>query len=151
MGYTSSSYPPLCPVASVEASIADGLGDVVGLDVRGVVEVGDGAGDFQDAAIGTGGELQAIHRHAEQVDGGGVGFGKLVELALVHLGVAVGSAHHPTLPHGKGAEALGLNLAGTDDTLTDFRTGLSRLQLAQVADGDVGNLYLYVYAVEKRP
>ena len=36
------SYPPLCPVTSVEASIADGLGDVVGLDVCGVVEVGDG-------------------------------------------------------------------------------------------------------------
>ena len=51
------SYPPLSPVASIEASIADGLGDVVGLDVRGVVEVGDGAGDFQDAAIGAGGEL----------------------------------------------------------------------------------------------
>ena len=38
----TGSYPPLCPVTSIEASIADGFGDVVGLDVRGVVEVGDG-------------------------------------------------------------------------------------------------------------
>ena len=45
---------------------------------------------------------------------------------------------------GNGAETLGLNLADTDDTLTDFRTGLSWLQLAQVADGDVGNFDLYV-------
>ena len=36
----------LCPIATVELAVADGLGDVVRLHFLGVFKVGDGAGDF---------------------------------------------------------------------------------------------------------
>ena len=52
--------PTFCPVTAVEVAIADGLGDVVGLDALAAFEVGDGAGDLEDAAVGTGRVL--IHR-----------------------------------------------------------------------------------------
>ena len=36
----------LGPVGSVEGAVLDGFGDVFGFDLRGVFDVGDGAGDF---------------------------------------------------------------------------------------------------------
>jgi hypothetical protein len=37
---------------SVQASVLDRLGDVGGLDFFGAGEIGDGAADFEDAAVG---------------------------------------------------------------------------------------------------
>ena len=39
-------YPPLSPVAAVEVSVANGFGDVHGLDLLRASEVGDGAGQI---------------------------------------------------------------------------------------------------------
>ena len=50
-------YTPFSPVATVEVSVADGFGDVDRLHFLRTGEVGDGAGNLEDAAIGTGGEL----------------------------------------------------------------------------------------------
>ena len=36
----------------------DGFGDVLGLEAVGVVEIGDRAGDFEDAICGAGGETE---------------------------------------------------------------------------------------------
>ena len=49
-------YSSLCPIASVQASIADGFGDVLGLDGLGTFQVGNGAGDLEDTAVGAGRE-----------------------------------------------------------------------------------------------
>jgi hypothetical protein len=38
---------------SVQAAVLDGLGDVVGGDVFSAFQVGNGAGDFEDAGVGT--------------------------------------------------------------------------------------------------
>ena len=51
----------LHPRFSVEASVADGFGDVVALDMLLTGEVGDGAGDLEDALIGSGGEVEVGH------------------------------------------------------------------------------------------
>ncbi len=40
----------------VEAAVADGFGDVLGLEVLFAGEVGDGAGDAQDLVMGPGGQ-----------------------------------------------------------------------------------------------
>ena len=102
-------------------------------------EVGNGAGHLQDAAIGTGGELQAFHGHTEHIEAGGIGFCKLVEHALGHLGIAVDDPH-PGPSRGEGAEASLLDLPGLDDPLADLRAGLSRLHFAQ--GGKRHGLYL---------
>ena len=44
----------LSPVAAVEAVVLDGFGEVLGEDAVGIVEVGDGAGDFEETVVGTG-------------------------------------------------------------------------------------------------
>ena len=90
-------------------------------------EVGNGAGHLEDAAVGTGGELQALHGHAEHVERGGVGLGKLVEHALGHHGVGVDAL--------EGFEALLLNFTGFNDTLTDIGAGRAGLHLRELGEG----------------
>ena len=52
-------------------------------------EVGDGAGNLQDAVVGAGGEVHADHCGAEHGDTGFVWLGKLVYHLLGHLRIAV--------------------------------------------------------------
>ena len=47
--------------AAVEVAVADGLHDVLGRDTLGAGEVGDGAGDLDDAFVGSGGEIEVGH------------------------------------------------------------------------------------------
>jgi len=46
----------------VERAVRDRLQHVVGADVRGAGEVGQGAGDLEDPVVGAGGEVQLLHR-----------------------------------------------------------------------------------------
>ena len=46
-------------------------------DIVGLVEVGDGAGEFQDAGVGPGREAQALHGGGEQ--------GPAIEITLYPL------------------------------------------------------------------
>ena len=73
------SEPTFGPVATVELAVADGLGDVLGLDVGLSCEVGNGAGNLEDARIGTRRERQTFHGHAQEFKPGLVGFGILVD------------------------------------------------------------------------
>ena len=45
---------PLCPIATVKIAIADGFGNVHSLHFFAAREVGDGACNLQNAAVGTG-------------------------------------------------------------------------------------------------
>ena len=47
----------LCPITSVEVAVADGFGDMMALNVFSTFESSNGAGDFQDTAVGTGRKL----------------------------------------------------------------------------------------------
>ena len=51
----------LHPRLSIQTSVADGFGDVVALDILLTGEVGDGAGDLDDAFVGSGGEIEVGH------------------------------------------------------------------------------------------
>ena len=48
-------------VWAVEVAVGDGFHDVVGEDVVAAFEVGDGAGDFQDAVVGSCAHVHAFH------------------------------------------------------------------------------------------
>ena len=63
MKILSSSF---CPVATIEVSVADSFCDMVTLYGFCPLEVGNGTGNFQDAAVGTGGKLQAFHGKAQE-------------------------------------------------------------------------------------
>ena len=73
----------------VEVAVGDGFHDVVVEDVGAGLEVGDGAGDFEDAVVGAGAHVHAFHGVAKFFQAGGVGFGVFVEQGGGHLGVAV--------------------------------------------------------------
>ena len=92
-----------------------------GLNLLAAGEVGDGAGNLENAAVGAGGELQALHGHTEHVERGGVGLGKLMEHALGHHGIAVDAL--------VGLESLLLDLTGGNDSLADDGRGLAGLHL----------------------
>ena len=51
---------------AVEGAVLDGFGDVRDLNVIDAAEVGDGAGDFEQAGVGAGGEADLLNGRAEQ-------------------------------------------------------------------------------------
>ena len=56
----------LHPPRPIQAPIPDGFAQMLRADVVGLVEVGDGAGEFQDAGVGPGREAEALHGGGEQ-------------------------------------------------------------------------------------
>ena len=59
----------------------DGFGDVFGVEVRGVFDVGDGAGDFEDAVVGAGAESLLGHGAFEQAFAVGGEFAESADVA----------------------------------------------------------------------
>ena len=59
------SFPDAHIAWAVEVAVGDGFHDVVGEDVVAAFEVGDCAGDFQDAVVGAGRHVHAFHGIAQ--------------------------------------------------------------------------------------
>lgn len=134
--------PSLRPIASVQCAITDGFGKVHGFYVLATCQVGDGAGDLQDATVGTGGEGETLHRHAKHIHARLVWFGEEVNHALAHLGIAVDALVVLV--------SLGLYLSCLDDTLTDAGTRFAWGSLGDVFERNWRYLALDVDSVEKR-
>src|SRR3712207_6706949 len=79
----------LGPIAPIELSIVDGLGQMGHGDAVATGQVGDGTGHLEDSAVSSGRQRQLFHGHTEQLHAGRVGLGILVNHAFGHLGVAV--------------------------------------------------------------
>ena len=135
------SYPSLRPVATVESAVGDCLGKVLLEDRRRALEVGNRAGDLQDAAVCAGRERETLHRHAEHVKRTVVGLGILVYHAFRHLCVAVDALAIP--------ETLLLYPPRGDDTLADCRGGLTCRLPADVLERHGRYLALDVYPIDK--
>ena len=86
-------------------------------DVGGAFEVGDGAGDFEDAVVGAGRHVHALHGVAKFLQAGGVGFSVFVQQGRGHLCVAVDA--------GFVLETELLQGAGSDDALANGGAGLA--------------------------
>ena len=90
---------------------------VVVEDVGGAFEVGDGAGDFEDAVVGSRAHVHALHGVFQLLQAGGVGLGVFVEQGGGHLGVAVDAWFV--------LEAALLQHPGGNDALPDGGTGFA--------------------------
>ena len=134
--------PSLRPITSIQRSIPDGFGEVHGLHVLAASQVGDGAGDLQNATVGTSREGEPLHRHAKHIHARLVWFGEEVNHALAHLGIAVDALVVLV--------SLGLNLPRLDDTLTDAGTRFAWGSLGDVFERNWRYLALDVDSVEKR-
>ena len=75
------------PVIAIQRAVLDGFGEVLGGDGGGLVEVGDGAGDFEDAVVGAGGEAHAADGHFEGALAGVVEGADAADIAGGHAGV----------------------------------------------------------------
>ena len=89
----------------------------------GGVEIGDGAGEFQDAVVGAGGELQLLDRSLEQAIAGFVEPAVILDLGWSHIRVELGAV---------AAVAVGLSLPGGGDTVADSLRGLSGPSIGQL-------------------
>lgn len=98
----------------VEAAVLDGFGDVGAGDVVTLFKVGNGAGDFEDAVVGAGGEAEAFHSEFDQAFRSLVNFAEFFQLSRTKLGVAANAfffvalalkstCHLHALPNGLGA------------------------------------------------
>ena len=132
----------LTPRLAVEIAVADGLGEVLGLDGGRSVEVGDGAGQSEDSVVGAGTELQAVDDIAQHGHVLRCGGSVLAHQGGSHLCVAVDA--------GEGAIAFLLNLAGTDDALADGCRGFAGLGPTEVVEAEGRDFDLYVDAVQER-
>jgi len=115
---------------------------VVVEDVGAGFEVGDGAGDFEDAVVGSRAHVHALHGVFQLLQAGGVGLGVFVEQGWGHLGVAVDA--------GFVLEAAFLEHPRGDDALTDGGRGLAWGLGRHLVKIDGLDLDLQVDAVEQR-
>ncbi len=105
----------LGPEVSIEGAVLDCFAYVVGEDVFGFGEVGDGAGDFEDAVVGPGAEVELGHGHFHHAFGGFIEGAMALEELGGHTGVAANLAvfgeafaldgarfHHPLADGGAG-------------------------------------------------
>lgn len=90
----------------------DGFHDLGGADVFFAGEVGEGAGDFEDAVVGAGGEVEGFHGLLKEVGGVFVELAVGADLARGHGGVGEEA--------GGAFEAFGLDGACGDDAFADF-------------------------------
>ena len=72
---------PSRPVIAVEAAVLNGFGEVLGGDGGGLIEIGDGSGDFEHAVVGAGGEAHAADGHFERALAGIVECADLADIA----------------------------------------------------------------------
>jgi hypothetical protein len=119
----------------------DGFEQVRGLDALGTGEVGDGAGDFQNAVVSSGGEGELFHRLLEQVTEGGIDPAVFADLRVRHAGVGGG--------FGAGETGL-LHRAGGVNPRSNHSRGFAGLFRAKIADGQGRGFDVKIDAVEQR-
>ena len=130
----------LCsPALAVEAAVADGFGDVGGLYGVAAIEVGNGAGHLEDAVVGTGREVEALHGTLQHGTSALVGLGILLQQTRSHLRIAVYSLFV--------LEALLLYLACGNHSLAYGCAGLALACVGYFFEGHRYNLYLQVYTI----
>ncbi len=76
-------------LSPVQSAVLDRFRDVIDLDVRFAFKIGDGAGDFQDAGVGPGGQTQFVDGVFKEIAGGFVDPAVAFNVPVDHLGVAI--------------------------------------------------------------
>lgn len=110
------------------------------LDILLTGEVGDGAGDLDNAFVGSGREVEVAHGTLEQFVAGSVELGVAVEEGGVHLCVAVDALH--------ALVAFLLYLPCLDDALTDIGRRLSFGCVGQLLEWYALHFDMQVYPIE---
>jgi hypothetical protein len=116
---------------TVEPAVLDGFGAVLGGQPFGPGEIGDRAGDLEDAVVTAGREPELGHRRREQSLGLGGDPAEASHLPRAHRGIDADRA---------GAEAVALTLAGDIHSHPDRLAGLPRGHALNVGGRQRGEL-----------
>ena len=125
----------------VQTSVLNRLGDVGGLDFFRAGEVGDGAADLQDSAVGAGAQAQFVDRGFEQSFRVIVHGTITLDISGAHLGVGVDVSF---------LKPLQLNRPRVIDPLANGFRGFAGVAAGEVLIADRRHFDLDVDAVEKR-
>jgi len=114
---------------------------VIGSDAIGLGKTGDGAGDFEDAIVGSGAQTEFRHGHLEQFLGLFIQCAEFLEFLRSHVRVAADKWFT--------VEAGVLSLTCRHDTLTNLRGGFASAISCNLAKLDLRDLHMDVNAVEQ--
>ena len=129
-------------IIPIHHPVLNGFGDMGGADVFLRSQVGDGAGDLEDAVVGAGAETEFGHRRLQELLGIGANGAEFLYLPRPHLGVGV---DFPPL------EAEELPLPSASHPFPDALRALPFRPGDDVLELDLGDIDLDVDPVEKRP
>jgi len=101
------------PIGSIQRSILYGLSDMLALDLRRSLQVGDGSCDFQNTIVCAGTESLLLHGSFQHALAIGTQIAIGANLPGAHLSVTVD-------PFSGCGKAVELNLAGANHALTNL-------------------------------
>jgi len=109
-------------------------------DVGAVVQVCDGAGDFEDFVEGTGREVEFFHGCFYQQQASVIQNANSPDLFARHLGITINSFSV--------FETFFLNLSGSDDSFADGFTGFPKSFVGEFSEGHRDYFNMEVNPVE---
>lgn len=118
--------------------VLDGFGEVFGEDMVSLFEVGDGAGEFDEAVVGAGGEAHGGNGVAQEVFAGLVEGAELAEERGIHFGIS-----EDVFPR----KTRTLNDTGTFDARADIEARLGVARGFEFVEGDARDFDVKVDAV----
>ena len=120
----------------------DGFADVVRGDAVAGCQIGDGAGDFENAVVGTGAEVEILHGMAEHFEGGVVEGAEFFDLAVRHPGIGGGFSLT--------GEPVFLDTTRLKNAIEDFCGRLGRAATRELLECHGRRFDMDVDAVEER-
>lgn len=127
-----SPHPP--------GTVLDRLGDVGGLDILISGQIGDGAGQLEDAMVGPGAEPHLLHRCFEQIGAGSIERAKLADFRRPHIGIGLQAG---------AVETFALKGAGGLDALAHGLAGFAGALAAQLLKRHARHLHMNIYPVHE--
>ena len=126
---------------AIQTAILYGFGDVIRMDVRTGLQIGNGAGDLENAVKRSGRKTEFIDGRFQQPPGGIIDFAMGFDVTAAHAGVAMKFGP---------AKAFSLNLPGGGHSPANCSRRLGLGFGHQVLMGYGGYLYMDVNAVQQR-
>src|SRR5262249_31329528 len=127
--------------SSVQTPLLDRFGDMGGLDFFGAGEIGDGAADFEDPAVGAGAQAQFVDRGFEQSLGIVIHGTIALDISGAHLGVGMDVSFLKTLE---------LDVTSLIDTLANHLRGFPSIATGEILIAYRRHFDLNIDSVEER-
>lgn len=139
LGVGLYAYSAALILVALPRPILHRFGDMRRLDLLGAGEIGNGAGQLEDAVVGAGAEMQLAHGCLEQILAGSVKLAVLAHLVGVHLRIG---------QRGCTLKAFTLALPCRFDAGANRRARFAEAIVGQLFVFDTRNLHVNVNAVK---